>query len=223
MQLGKKLNLKIEAFKDPEFNGNPEMTYEVVLNPHTFRRSNQTRFLTRQAGGTSGSDSQFDSIRPEVLSFSFIIDGSGIDGEKMEAGWSVEKEVTEFRKLRDYQGTMHSPFNLKIFWGKLLFKGVMEKCDISYTLFDASGEPLRAKIEVSFLEKITDKMRDQKDKPTSPDLTHLRVVKEGDTLPLMTNDIYGDPKYYLEVARANQLNNYRKLKPGQKLFFPPLK
>ena len=54
-----------------------------------------------------------------------------------------------------------------------------------------------------------------------PDLTHIRVVKEGDTLPSMANDIYGDFSYYLEVAKANNLQDFRNLIPGQKLYFPP--
>ena len=64
--------------------------------------------------------------------------------------------------------------------------------------------------------------RAAREKKSSPDLTHERVVKEGDNLPLMTYRIYGDPKYYLEVARVNGLTNFRKLTPGQKIVFPPI-
>ena len=35
--------------------------------------------------------------------------------------------------------------------------------------------------------------------------------------------IYGDPRYYLDVARANRIDNFRKLTPGTRIFFPPLK
>jgi len=48
------------------------------------------------------------------------------------------------------------------------------------------------------------------------------MVKEGDNLPLMTYRIYGDPKYYLEVAKANGIANFRKLKAGQMIVFPPI-
>jgi hypothetical protein len=37
----------------------------------------------------------------------------------------------------------------------------------------------------------------------------------------MTERIYGDSKYYLEVAKINGLINFRQLIPGQELFFPP--
>jgi nucleoid-associated protein YgaU len=47
-------------------------------------------------------------------------------------------------------------------------------------------------------------------------------VKAGDTLPLMCYMIYGDPKYYLAVAAANNLSNFRSLLPGTDIVFPPL-
>jgi nucleoid-associated protein YgaU len=48
------------------------------------------------------------------------------------------------------------------------------------------------------------------------------MVKAGDTLPLMTEEIYGDDKYYLEVARINNITSFRQLQPGTEIFFPPI-
>ena len=48
------------------------------------------------------------------------------------------------------------------------------------------------------------------------------TVKAGDELPLITYDIYGDPHYYLEVARANKLTDFRNLRAGTTLHFPPV-
>ncbi|MCK5703624.1 MAG: LysM peptidoglycan-binding domain-containing protein, partial [Cyclobacteriaceae bacterium] len=56
----------------------------------------------------------------------------------------------------------------------------------------------------------------------SPDLTHFKIVKEGETLPLIAKKIYGDSKYYLEIARVNNINNFRRLKTGQQLVLPPI-
>jgi nucleoid-associated protein YgaU len=41
-------------------------------------------------------------------------------------------------------------------------------------------------------------------------------------LPLLCNRIYNDPSYYREVARINNLSNFRNLEPGLILRFPPL-
>ncbi|HPF52255.1 MAG TPA: hypothetical protein PK335_11805, partial [Draconibacterium sp.] len=81
---------------------------------------------------------------------------------------------------------------------------------------------LRASARAKFKGFIEDNLRVALENNSSPDLTHVRMVNEGDTLPLMTYRIYGDSKYYLEVARVNKLTNFRKLKVGQKIFFPPI-
>jgi nucleoid-associated protein YgaU len=57
---------------------------------------------------------------------------------------------------------------------------------------------------------------------SSPDLTHSVQVKDGDLLPLLTSQIYKDQNYYLQVAKVNKLKNFRKLKAGTTLVFPPI-
>lgn len=94
--------------------------------------------------------------------------------------------------------------------------------DITFKLFKPDGTPLRATAKAKFKGFVEDNLRIAQENNSSPDLTHVRIVKEGDTLPLMTHRIYGDSKYYLEVAKANQISNFRKLKVGQQIFFPPI-
>ena len=76
--------------------------------------------------------------------------------------------------------------------------------------------------KVKFKGSIEEKKRVAKENNNSPDLTHRRTVKAGDTLPLMCYQIYGDSKYYLQVAEVNDLGNFRSLTPGQNILFPPL-
>jgi len=124
--------------------------------------------------------------------------------------------------ILDYNGDEHKPNYLIISWGKLLFKGALTEMDIEFKLFKPDGTPIRAIAKAKFQGFVEDQLRAAKENNKSPDLTHYRSVKEGDTLPLMTFHIYGDSKYYLQVARVNNIINFRKLKTGQKIFFPPL-
>lgn len=48
------------------------------------------------------------------------------------------------------------------------------------------------------------------------------VVKEGDTLPNLCEQEYGNADLYTRVAQYNHLNHYRDLKPGIEICFPPL-
>ena len=56
----------------------------------------------------------------------------------------------------------------------------------------------------------------------SADLTHVRLVKQGDSLPALCEQVYGNPRLVAEVARANGLDNFRALRAGMQLRFPPL-
>jgi len=77
----------------------------------------------------------------------------------------------------------------------------------------AEGEPV--------MELETDKAVVEVPSSVTGTIREVRV-KEGDKLPLMTFRIYGDSRYYLEVAKINNITNFRKLMVGSKIFFPPI-
>jgi hypothetical protein len=120
-----------------------------------------------------------------------------------------------------YDGSTHEPKFFKLVWGTLLFKGRCTGLNIAYKLFNPDGAPIRAICKVTFKEFKEENLRVAEENNQSPDLTHYRVVKKGDTLPLMCFLIYGDSRHYLEVARANKLVNFRRLPVGEVLSFPP--
>ena len=98
----------------------------------------------------------------------------------------------------------------------------LSSVDIKYTSFDREGSPTGAELDIVLIEDISDALRVREDNFQSPDVTHFRVVKAGDTLPLLSNSVYGDPSHYLTVAQFNGLDDFRNLQAGQKLYFPPL-
>jgi nucleoid-associated protein YgaU len=89
-------------------------------------------------------------------------------------------------------------------------------------MFDMFGLPIRAKISASFAEVTSKSLMAKLAMLSSPDLTHSIQVKEGDILPLLTYNIYKKQDYYLQVAKVNRLKNFRKLKAGTTLIFPPI-
>ena len=89
-------------------------------------------------------------------------------------------------------------------------------------MFSNLGRPLRATVKASFRGDELRILQSAFDKLFSSDLTHWHVVKAGETLPLIASRIYGDPKLYLEIARVNNLTNFRELEPGTQIMLPPL-
>ena len=222
---GELTKLKIKGYKDERFSQEiADGEFNTLMNPETYRIRYEVSQNQNQAQGTSSTAPRFNKTLPEDLQLDFVFDRSGvIKGFADENGVGIIDDIEKFKKIvLDYNGNQHKPNYLVISWGSLLFKGSLKEMEITYKLFKPDGTPIRANIHATFKGFIEDNLRVARENNNSPDLTHIRVVGEGDTLPLMTFRIYGDSKYYLEVAKANKLVNFRKLTPGQQIFFPPI-
>jgi hypothetical protein len=222
---GELTKLKIKGFKDERFRQEiADGEFNTLLNPETYQIRYQISQNENQAQGTSAAGPRFNKTLPEDLQLDFIFDRSGvIKGFEDQSGEGIIGDIDKFKKIiLDYNGDQHKPNYLIISWGSLLFKGSLKDMDITYKLFKPDGTPIRATVRATFKGFIEDNLRVARENNNSPDLTHVRMVNEGDTLPLMAFRIYGDSKYYLEVAKANKLVNFRKLSPGQQIFFPPI-
>ncbi|MEM9544984.1 MAG: LysM peptidoglycan-binding domain-containing protein [Bacteroidota bacterium] len=225
MELAMNTKMTIRSFSDPQFES--EMTdigpFVVHVNPKTYTKSTVIKFSEEQASGTSSGQSNHDKTEPVKLSFDFLLDRTGALGNDPDAENGVETDIEDFKSLAlDFEGEIHKPRYLKLCWGSLIFKCQLEKLDIEYKLFNQEGKALRANLKCSFREFKEDTERVAEDNNSSPDLSHMRIVNEGDTLLLMCHKIYGDTRYYNQVARHNKLTNFRKLTQGQRIFFPPI-
>ncbi|MBL4605334.1 MAG: LysM peptidoglycan-binding domain-containing protein [Flavobacteriaceae bacterium] len=231
MSEGKLQKLVIRCFKDEKFETEiKDLKYTALLNPEKYSQSYKTEYKKEEGTGSSSTAPKFTRSLPSDLDLEFLFDRTGVlmhYGEKKrsedEQKKGVIKDIEDFKKaVFDYNGDEHKPNYLIISWGALLFKGILTDLAIEYKLFKSDGTPIRAIAKVKFISSIEAEKRAAAENNKSPDLTHYRIVKGGDTLPLMTHRIYGDSKYYLEVAKANNLPNFRSLKAGQEIFFPPI-
>ncbi len=219
MATGELKKLTVEAYRDIERQDKID-EFVAMFNPASFNEKFEIQYEANQGRGTSGSPQRYDQIRPQEYRFELLFDGTGTAAEKKD----VADEINRFLRLAaEHNGEIHRPNYLKLVWGGLRFNCVLKSAEISYTMFRPEGRPLRAKVTVVFLRDIDDQRRTAYEDNTSPDLTHYRVVQDGDTLPLMCYRIYGDPSYYPEVARMNQLTDFRNLAVGSSLLFPPVK
>jgi hypothetical protein len=199
-------------------------TFTVMLNPSELKLDRAIEYNSKQALGSVGSDTKFSAVLPDHLSFALLLDGTGA---VPRAAGEQRQEVADqlnalYALIYKYDGMDHQPDRVRILWGSLLFYGRLETIGVQYTLFKPSGDPLRAKVDLKFKGFMNPKDADLAASRSSPDLSHLVEVRDGDTLPLLCDRIYGDPAYYPDVARHNGLPRFRRLTPGQRLHFPPL-
>jgi hypothetical protein len=196
-------------------------TYKALINPDRYSQRYEIHFNEEQGSGTSNATLKYKKTSPPGLDFELLFDGTGVLSASRT---DVQGDITNFKNVAYYyNGTIHKPNYLRLTWGKgLRFQCQLTTLSFTYTLFKSDGTPLRAKANVSFKEYQTPAQVAANADNESPDMTHECIVKAGDTLPALTYSIYGDSKYYLDVAAYNKLDNFRQLLPGTKVLFPPL-
>jgi len=221
---GKKAVLQIfgcSVDKDGKITVERRAAFNALINPVGYDHTFKVNYAQRKVAGGVGGEAKFDAVKPEQIALKpLTLDGTGaVPGRKIP----VKYQVDALRKaVYGYISEKHEPPIVRVVWGSLGFFGRIENMKFEYTLFTPNGEPLRAKVTMSFTGFTSAAEEVKKMGKRSPDLTHLVVVRAGDTLPLLCERIYRDPQYHLEVARFNGLTQVRQLEPGMRLRFPPL-
>lgn len=222
---GKLTKLEIKGYKDSKYSepvSGARGVFKLQLNPKDYSVETTAPPMEKKteklANGT-----EIDKIviaGKKSLSIEFYLDSTGV----ISGCDSVIKAVADLKWLCvEYQGEIHDSFFLQVIWNALVFNCKCNSLNVNYLVFKPDGEPVRAKVTASFQEFVDVTIQTLKNNTSSPDLSHLRTIKAGDTLPMLCKEIYGDPKYYLQVAKANRIVNFRSIKPGSQVLFPRLK
>jgi phage tail protein X len=208
----------IKAFTTPDFSGTAIDEFRAFVNPNEITLAYEMEYDAGQGAGTTGSRMEFKKVKPGDMSLAFFLDGTGASGTPLD----VQAAIAKFQTVTGYNGEIHRPNYLKVMWGTLQVKRcVLKSASIAYKLFRPDGVPLRAVISATFTDSSDDQTRVAIQQDQSADLTHVRVVKAGDTLPAMCAKVYGNPGGYLAVARFNRLDNFRALPAGTRIVLPP--
>lgn len=203
--------------------------FVVSINPADYKHTYGITYSTDTAAdsapiGKAGVTPKFASVSGEKVSFSITIDGTGVVEDDQER--TVAEQIDALKAIAySYSGSDHEPNVVKISWGSGLaaFYGRLENMTVNYTLFRATGEALRAKVDFGFVSFCTQMEEALSAQRSSPDMTHTVRVRAGDTLPLLCQNIYRDASKYVEIARINGLDGFRALTTGMVLRFPPMR
>jgi nucleoid-associated protein YgaU len=216
------VKLKIQGFEDPACVAKKQGEINAFINPSTYKRTFTTIYGDSPEGDSNAPTQVFKRIGKSDLKLNFFVDGTGIVPLPKKFA-NVDAYIDAFTDLvYGFKGNIHRPYYLLVTWGTLTFTGICTSLDVTYDLFTPDGKALRASIDVTLSESIDYKTKAKEAAKSSPDLTHMRIVKAGDTLPLLTYQIYGDSSYYVEVAKKNNLSSFNAIKPGDVLYFHPL-
>jgi nucleoid-associated protein YgaU len=141
-----------------------------------------------------------------------------------EKGGDVRFYTDQLTDLMNIDPEIHAPPQLMFIWGipsAEPFICVMERATKRFTMFDSSGIPVRAKINVT-LKEFKMELNSRERSLQSPDKTKIYITKQGDSLWAIAYKEYGDPFIWRPIAEKNNINNPRHLKPGTELIIPPV-
>ena len=215
--------VQILAYNNPDYSDDHQVgdPYTAMINPENYVLDYKVEFTEGQGHGTTSAQQRFNVKKPDEMSFEFLFDNTGIiDGQPKD---NIFDDVENFKKMMlEYDSDSHEPKHFKLVWGNFIFKGRCTALTITYKLFNPDGSPIRAICKSTFKGSVDETLRVATEDAHSPDITHYVVAKSGDTLPLLCYKIYGDSKYYIQIAQVNNLTDFRKLAQGQELSFPPI-
>lgn len=222
MSAGKVTKMVIVGYKDPKMKtkawGKEESTFTMQVNPNEYSFQYKAIGKVNQPLANNKLQDKSKLVDSRSLDLSFYLDSTGVIPDCDD----VPAAISKFKKLcADVNGSIHTTNYLKVYWGKgLAFPCKLDSVNIKYLMFNPSGIPIRAQLNAKFKEFIDPETDAANTNTNSPDMSHIRIVEAGNTLPAMCYDIYGDPSYYLQIAEINNILNFRNLVPGTKILFP---
>jgi nucleoid-associated protein YgaU len=213
-----------------------DATFKAQYNPASFSLSEgQVIDEDPVVNGVGNNNTSYRHKTNGSFNVEFFFDGTGaspsggltpgvIGAIAGIAGGTVKKQIEEFFKTVYISTSTHEARALLISYGsELLLPCKFQSSTTKYTLFDRSGNPLRATIDASFIPipgpDDAKLLRDLQ----SADVTKVYSVLAGDTIYNIAKRKYDDESFYIQIAQTNNLKNYRKLIPGQQLILPSVK
>ncbi len=195
--------------------GKPDIPFR--FNPTEYQLAKTNTFAELAIPGLPSPPLQYVRGGSEKLTLDLILDTS-------HSLKDVRKEyVNGLRGLMSVEKELHAPPIVKLVWDQDVFTGVMESLTVTYTLFSPKGVPLRAKCTVGLKEFSTVSRQLLETKTASPDFDKSWTVRRGDTLSSVAGALYQEPERWREIARANDIDDPRRIEPGRELAIPRLR
>jgi nucleoid-associated protein YgaU len=207
--------LEFRSAKD----GTSEFKVDFQFNPKEYTVSKSASWQKSTAKGAKKTSApEFQGAEPRTMSLELFLDR---DAKHTD----VVKQVEQlFRACTPDPKTLIKnkpvpPF-VVFSWGtQRSFPACVKKVSAKYTRFSTDGTPIRAVCTVDLEELPAEYPRQN---PTSGGLQSLRAhtVVDGDSLPSIAREEFGDPAYWRAIATHNHIDDPFRLPAGTRLLLP---
>ncbi|MFT6922819.1 MAG: hypothetical protein ACJA1C_001826 [Crocinitomicaceae bacterium] len=137
---------------NPELEGGTSEIYTVLVNPTSYGVTHEACYDKSQDIKGTGTTYSFNKIKPQGMKIDLLFDSTGSLGAiPFLENESVLSQINRFLSIAfiSYEKDT-KPKHLQLIWGEMEFKGVLQSIDITYSHFDATGAPIRAKADCKF-------------------------------------------------------------------------
>ncbi len=238
-----KLVIRHETRRKAVFSG----TIEALFNPNEFTISRDITWKRKRVASVGSYSAyarqEFRSTSPKTLSINLFFDTYEARGSSLTLrqgakdfliptnpftaspeATNVKEYTDKIAALADINTELHRPPICKLRWGEVeLFIGVLTGLTEKYTMFMPDGRPVRATLDCSFVEYVSQAYAAKRGELHSADVPKTRVVRRHETLQSIAAEEYDDPALWRHIAQANDIVNPRALSPGTVLIIPALR
>jgi hypothetical protein len=197
----------------------PKQTFTVFFNPEEYTVNKDINFASQGVPGLSGPLLQFVHGNMRTLEMELLFDTWDRTGTPKK---DVRTLTDGIVKLMEIDPELHAPPVLLVSWASLSFCCVLARVSQKFIMFDNDGQPVRARLTVTFNEFVDPEREAKKISRQTADFTKQHEVTAGETLPAIAARRYDDPTAWRPIALANGISDPRALVPGQLLRIPSL-
>ena len=198
---------------------NPPPSVQVQFNPTDYGIDGSVSYAQMPVPGLQMPIQQFIRGEAEHLTLELFLDQTDTPGGKAQ---SIKARLDQLRTFVLIDPALHAPPVCRFEWGDQTFTGVVISIREKLALFNSDGNPVRARVTLTLRSYKSAEVQLRELKRMSPDRTHVRVLREGETLAQISNEAYGDPRHWRAIAEANDIDHPRLVKPGTPLKVPSL-
>jgi nucleoid-associated protein YgaU len=191
----------------------PKKTIEVLFNPTDYGINRGANYTEMQVPGLTTPILQFIRGEAQTIDLELFLDGTN-------KRTPIEADLETLRDFVRINGKLHAPPVCQFEWGKVCFQGVVTSLKEKFQLFANDGQVLRARVTLSMKSYESAEVQLRKLRRSSPDRTQVRVFREGESLALIANEVYGDPRLWRLIALENEIARPRFIQPGTPLRIP---
>jgi len=197
---------------------------DVMFNPNTYNITKTVAWRTSSDNAASDASANapirsFGGGGSRQLSLQLFFDATEAAQDKRDVRLLTDP-IVRLTRIGRKNGR---PPVCTVAWGAgkdkkigLPFDGVISHLKQNFVLFDSVGRPLRAWLDVTFLEFLN---REDDERETDPE-TSTRIVRRNDSLASIAADVYDDAGQWRLIALANGIEDPFVLPAGTKLTVP---